>query len=77
MAIVAVPAGCGKTTLLNIVAGLLPLRRGKRFDLSKRSRAPASTDAVVFQHASLLPWRTVTATSIYGWKAKAFRIGRR
>ncbi len=60
------PSGCGKTTLLNIVAGLL------RFDVGQVSIAGRTIDgpgvdrAVVFQHASLLPWRTIAGNVRYG-----------
>ena len=65
MAIVG-PSGCGKTTLLNIVAGLLPYDVGT-VSIDGRRIAGAGIDrAVVFQHASLLPWRTVTGNVRYG-----------
>jgi NitT/TauT family transport system ATP-binding protein len=65
MAIVG-PSGCGKTTLLNIVAGLLPFEGG-RIAIDGRPVTGAGTDrAVVFQHASLLPWRTVAGNVRFG-----------
>src|SRR5215831_19654240 len=65
MAIVG-PSGCGKTTLLNIVAGLLPYEEGAvRID-GKRVDGPGIDRAVVFQHASLLPWRTISGNIRYG-----------
>lgn len=65
MAIVG-PSGCGKTTLLNIVAGLLPYEVGSVAIDGKRVEGPGLDRAVVFQHASLLPWRTVTGNVRYG-----------
>jgi NitT/TauT family transport system ATP-binding protein len=65
MAIVG-PSGCGKTTLLNIVAGLLPYDRGT-VSIDGRPIQGAGVDrAVVFQHASLLPWRTIAGNVRYG-----------
>ncbi len=65
MAIVG-PSGCGKTSLLNIVAGLLPYEEGSvRID-GKRVDGPGVDRAVVFQHASLLPWRTIAGNVRYG-----------
>jgi NitT/TauT family transport system ATP-binding protein len=65
MAIVG-PSGCGKTSLLNIVAGLLPYEEGSvRID-GKRVEGPGVDRAVVFQHASLLPWRTIAGNVRYG-----------
>jgi NitT/TauT family transport system ATP-binding protein len=60
------PSGCGKTTLLNIVAGLLPCELGTVSIDGRRIDGPGSDRAVVFQHASLLPWRTVAGNVRYG-----------
>jgi NitT/TauT family transport system ATP-binding protein len=65
MAIVG-PSGCGKTTLLNIVAGLLPYDEGGVSIDGRRVAGPGVDRAVVFQHASLLPWRTVAGNVAYG-----------
>jgi NitT/TauT family transport system ATP-binding protein len=53
------PSGCGKTTLLKIVAGLLSRTTG---DVSLRGTPvdrPRKDIGIVFQHAVLMPWRTV------------------
>jgi NitT/TauT family transport system ATP-binding protein len=60
------PSGCGKTTLLNIVAGLLPYDLGSVAIDGTRISAPGVDRAVVFQHASLLPWRTIAGNVRYG-----------
>jgi NitT/TauT family transport system ATP-binding protein len=60
------PSGCGKTTLLNIVAGLLPYDLGTVAIDGARISAPGVDRAVVFQHASLLPWRTIAGNVRYG-----------
>ena len=60
------PSGCGKTTLLNIVAGLLPYEEGAVSIDGKRINGPGVDRAVVFQHASLLPWRTIAGNIRYG-----------
>jgi NitT/TauT family transport system ATP-binding protein len=65
MAIVG-PSGCGKTTLLNIVAGLLPYEVGTVSIDGRRVVGPGIDRAVVFQQASLLPWRTVAGNVRYG-----------
>src|SRR5919106_3660293 len=60
------PSGCGKTTLLNIVAGLLGYDLGTVAIDGKRIDGPGVDRAVVFQHASLLPWRTIAGNVRYG-----------
>ena len=65
MAIVG-PSGCGKTTMLNIVAGLLPYDQGTVAIDGKRVAGPGIDRAVVFQHSSLLPWRTIAGNIRYG-----------
>jgi NitT/TauT family transport system ATP-binding protein len=60
------PSGCGKTTLLNIVAGLLPYEEGTVSIDEKQVKGPGVDRAVVFQHSSLLPWRTISGNIRYG-----------
>jgi NitT/TauT family transport system ATP-binding protein len=60
------PSGCGKTTLLNIVAGLLPLDEGRLTIGGEPVSGPGTNRSMVFQHASLLPWRTVFGNVRYG-----------
>src|SRR5712691_320767 len=52
-------SGCGKTTVLNIVAGLVPVTRGAVLLQDQEVNAPGPDRAVVFQNHSLLPWLTV------------------
>jgi NitT/TauT family transport system ATP-binding protein len=60
------PSGCGKTTLLNIVAGLLPYEEGTVSIAGKKVQGPGVDRSVVFQHSSLLPWRTIAGNVRYG-----------
>ena len=60
------PSGCGKTTLLNIVAGLLSYDLGTLAIDGQRITGPGVDRAVVFQHSSLLPWRTIAGNVRYG-----------
>jgi NitT/TauT family transport system ATP-binding protein len=51
------PTGCGKTTLLHIMAGLeTPTNGSVEFIGEKRTKSVVS---MVFQDAALMPWRTV------------------
>ncbi len=52
-------SGCGKTTLLNIVAGLTPVTNGAVLLENQEVNEPGPDRAVVFQNHSLLPWLTV------------------
>jgi nitrate/nitrite transport system ATP-binding protein len=52
-------SGCGKSTVLNIVAGLVPVTTGVVLLQNREVDAPGPDRAVVFQNHSLLPWLTV------------------
>lgn len=49
-------SGCGKSTVLNLVAGLLQASRGGVLLNGKEVNQPGPERAVVFQNHSLLPW---------------------
>jgi nitrate/nitrite transport system ATP-binding protein len=52
-------SGCGKSTVLNIVAGLHQATEGGVILDGKEVNEPGPDRAVVFQHHSLFPWLTV------------------
>ena len=60
------PSGCGKTTLLNVVAGLLPNFEGSMAIGGAPVAGPGTNRSMVFQNASLLPWRSVFDNVRYG-----------
>jgi len=51
-------SGCGKSTVLNIVAGLYQASKGGVLLNNKHVTEPGPERAVVFQNHSLLPWLT-------------------
>src|SRR3979409_2718189 len=60
------PSGCGKTTFLSVVDGLIAATSGRILVDGKEVTKPGPDRAVVFQDASLLPWRTVLRNVLYG-----------
>ncbi|WP_442915640.1 ABC transporter ATP-binding protein [Marinobacter sp. C2H3] len=52
-------SGCGKSTVLNIVAGLLRASRGGCVLDGREVTEPGPERAVVFQNHALMPWLTV------------------
>ena len=52
-------SGCGKSTVLNIVAGMLQATSGGILLENREVDEPGPDRAVVFQNHSLLPWLTV------------------
>jgi NitT/TauT family transport system ATP-binding protein len=60
------PSGCGKTTFLSVVDGLIPANGGRIMVDGKVVTKPGPDRAMVFQDASLLPWRSVLRNVVYG-----------
>ena len=59
-------SGCGKTTLLRIVQGLVRLDSGTILVDGKRVERPGRDRGFVFQQATLLPWRTARQNIEFG-----------
>jgi len=59
-------SGCGKSTLLLAVAGLIPRARGSIRVDGRDVEGPGRDRAMVFQEASLLPWRSVHGNVRFG-----------
>lgn len=52
------PSGCGKSTLLRVLAGLLKPTAGEALIAGQRVFGPRRDVGVVFQDATLLPWKS-------------------
>ena len=70
------PTGCGKTTLLNIMAALIPLSKGAAF-MNGVPIDPRKQDiSFIFQESSCLPWRTVRGNVRLALEVKKKVLGR-
>ncbi|WP_296570566.1 ABC transporter ATP-binding protein [Phreatobacter sp.] len=63
-------SGCGKTTVLNILAGLDEPSEGAVIIDGKAIEGPSLDRAVIFQSHGLLPWRTVLGNVSYAVSSK-------
>src|SRR5688572_8457235 len=52
-------SGCGKSTIVNAIAGMLAPSQGQVILEGKRIMGPGPDRGMVFQNYSLLPWLTV------------------
>jgi nitrate/nitrite transport system ATP-binding protein len=63
-------SGCGKTTVLNILAGLDTPSAGVVIVDGQAIEGPSLDRAVIFQSHALLPWRTVMGNVAYAVASK-------
>jgi nitrate/nitrite transport system ATP-binding protein len=63
-------SGCGKTTVLNILAGLDEPTDGATIVDNREISGPSIDRAVIFQSHALLPWRTVLGNVAYAVSSK-------
>ncbi len=63
-------SGCGKTTILNVLAGLEKASDGYAFIDGREIAGPSLDRGVVFQSHALLPWLSVRANIAFAVKSK-------
>src|SRR5829696_1136925 len=70
-------SGCGKTTVLNILAGLDTPSAGTVIVDNQAIEGPSLDRAVIFQGHALLPWRTVMGNVAYAVASKCRQSSKR
>ena len=63
-------SGCGKTTILNVLAGLESATDGHVFMDNREVAGPSLERGVVFQGHALMPWLTVRANIAFAVRSK-------
>lgn len=63
-------SGCGKTTILNVLAGLETPTSGHAFIDGRELHGPSLDRGVVFQSHALMPWMSVRANIAFAVKSK-------
>ncbi|GAA4488049.1 ABC transporter ATP-binding protein [Rhodococcus olei] len=70
-------SGCGKTTLLNMVAGLVEPAVGSVSVMGKRPRSARSHLGFMLARDALMPWRTALRNVEYGLELRGMRRSER
>ena len=70
-------SGCGKTTLLNVMAGLVPAAGGMVAVAGRPAAAGRSDVCYILARDALLPWRTVKGNVEYGLELSGVGRGER
>ena len=67
------PGQCGKSTILNLIAGFEKPSAGQVLCMGKVIVGPGPDRGVVFQNTALFPWLTVMGNVEYGPKVRGFK----
>jgi NitT/TauT family transport system ATP-binding protein len=68
-------SGCGKTTFLRMVDGLIKPTSGSILIDGQAVTSPSSNRAFVFQRDSLFPWRSVLQNTVFGPEVRGDAMG--
>jgi len=71
------PGQCGKTTLINLIAGLEPLSSGSVTVNKQTVEKPGKERGVIYQETCLFPWLTVMGNVEFGPKARGMKKAER
>jgi nitrate/nitrite transport system ATP-binding protein len=63
-------SGCGKSTILNLIAGLDQASEGYVFVSGKLVSGPGLSRGVIFQNHSLLPWLSALGNVVFSVRAR-------
>lgn len=67
------PGQCGKTTIINMIAGFEEVTSGEVMADGKRVEKPEPSRGVVFQNIALFPWMTTMGNVEYGLKIRGIK----
>lgn len=67
------PGQCGKTTIINMIAGFEDVTSGRILADGKKVEKPEPSRGVVFQNIALFPWMTTMGNVEYGLKIRGVK----
>lgn len=70
-------SGCGKTTTLNLIAGLLEATSGQILVNGEEVNGPGPDRGVIFQQYALFPWLTALENVAFGLRIQGMRKSER